>query len=85
MEIDLIAKNKLGFINVEYKKHSSDSLDLLTSEKCNSMEISWVLNILMKKISESVVYAPTAYEIWQELHENLHSRMGLSYLKYKIN
>ena len=39
MEIALIGKNKLGFINEEWKKPSSDSIDLLTWGRCNSMVI----------------------------------------------
>ena len=41
------------------------------------MVISWVLNVLVKEISESIVYAPTAYEILQELHERFAQLNGL--------
>lgn len=33
------------------------------------MVISWILNALSKEIFESVVFASTAYKIWQDLEE----------------
>ncbi|XP_006367204.1 uncharacterized protein [Solanum tuberosum] len=65
--IALSAKNKLSFID------SSPIVPLITSpqhsawSRCNNMVISWIINSLSRDIAESVLYYPTAKEIWKEL------------------
>lgn len=76
MVIALSAKNKLGFVNGECEIPDSNSSDLQNWERCNNMVISWLLNSLVKELAESVVYATTASEIWDDLEERFGQSNG---------
>lgn len=64
MILALLAKRKLGMINGTYPKPSSGSA---YRDRCNDMVISWLLNSLIPEMVSSVVYSPTAREIWTNL------------------
>lgn len=76
MLIALSAKNKIGFVNGCVEKPSKDSPDLRCWERCNDMVISWILNALVKDISDSVLYNSTAKEIWTELEQRFSQSNG---------
>lgn len=42
----------------------------------NSMVTSWLLNSLHKNIADSVLFLPTAKEIWHELNQRLSQPDG---------
>ncbi|XP_038698066.1 uncharacterized protein LOC119995625 [Tripterygium wilfordii] len=37
--------------------------------RCNDMVLSWILGSLEPDLADSVIYLPTAHEIWVDLHE----------------
>ncbi|KAH0636756.1 hypothetical protein KY289_036671 [Solanum tuberosum] len=61
--ISLSAKNKLGFINGTSKCTAEDSSLLDQWKRCNDMVIAWLLNSLIREISESILYSQTAREL----------------------
>ncbi|XP_076913187.1 uncharacterized protein LOC143571724 [Bidens hawaiensis] len=68
ISIALSAKNKLCFINGEIQI-PTDPIQHQVWQRCNDMVISCLLNALSKDISDSVLYAQTAQQIWQELND----------------
>ncbi|XP_076938372.1 uncharacterized protein LOC143606503 [Bidens hawaiensis] len=68
ISIALSAKKKLGLVNGEIEAPTIP-IQLQTWQRCNDMVISWLLNALSKVISESVLYAQAANQIWKELSD----------------
>lgn len=67
MEIALLSKLKLGFVDGTCPKPLSNSSLLLHWTRCNNMVTSWLLNSLFIDIRNSVVYMKTALAIWNDL------------------
>ncbi|XP_075494847.1 uncharacterized protein LOC142532430 [Primulina tabacum] len=65
----LTAKNKLDFVDNSIQRPHSDDLLYGAWLRCNSMLISWILNSVAKEIGDSLMYIPTAYEIWIDLRD----------------
>lgn len=71
MTLALNSKNKLGFVNGTIKAPSeeTDPADYATWSRCNDMVHSWIINTVNPEIADSVIYYPTAHEVWEDLHE----------------
>lgn len=71
MTIALNAKNKLGFVNGVIKSPSEKKYpdDYAIWSRCNDMVHSWIINTIAPKISDSVIFYPTACEVWEDLRE----------------
>lgn len=67
MEIALLVKNKLGFIDGTIEKPTGE---LLNSCVRSNNVASWILNSVSKKISRSIIFSDSAREIWLDLKEN---------------
>ncbi|KAM7527350.1 hypothetical protein LguiB_030760 [Lonicera macranthoides] len=71
MTLALNSKNKLGFIDgsitVPNKETNPDTHS--SWSRCNDMVHSWLLNTLDPEIADSVIYYPTAHEVWEDLRE----------------
>ncbi|XP_004298166.1 PREDICTED: uncharacterized protein LOC101305751 [Fragaria vesca subsp. vesca] len=67
----LNSKKKLGFVNGSIKAPSetADPNGYAIWSRCNDMVHSWIVNSCDPEIAESVTYYPTAYEVWEDLHE----------------
>lgn len=65
----LRSKNKLGFVDGGISKPQNLSPEVHAWERCNSMVIAWLYNIIDKTIHGSVAYAETARQIWIDLEE----------------
>lgn len=77
MMIALSIKNKLSFIDGSMRKSEDASSESINSwNRNNDMVISWILNSVSKEISASVIYAATAYEIWNDLKERFLQSNG---------
>ena len=66
-EVSLSAKNKLSFVNGNYPKPANDSPLFSLWERCNNMVISSLLHSVDKNIAASIIYTPTASQIWRDL------------------
>jgi transposase InsO family protein len=71
MTLALNSKNKLGFVNrsIEAPSEKADPEGYATWSRCNDMVHSWIVNTLNPEIADSVIYYPTAHEVWEDLHE----------------
>ncbi|XP_019256319.1 PREDICTED: uncharacterized protein LOC109234709 [Nicotiana attenuata] len=72
----LSVKNKLGFINGEYKRPDLDSSKFRLWERCDDMVTSWILNSLTKEIADSVEYVADAAKLWKELEDRYDQTNG---------
>ena len=69
MWMALNAKNKLGFVDGSIPKNAVDDLNAHTWSRCNSMVISWLLNVVSKEIADSLLYLDAAQAIWTNLND----------------
>ncbi|CAL2246417.1 unnamed protein product [Prunus armeniaca] len=71
MVIALTAKNKIGFVDGSIERPSSTkkSDDYTLWDRCDKMVLSWLLNSVDSDLADSVVYAATAREIWQDFED----------------
>nr|XP_009770459.1 PREDICTED: uncharacterized protein LOC104221161 [Nicotiana sylvestris] len=72
----LLVKNKLGFINGDYKNPDPDSSNYRWWDKYDDMVTSWILNSLAKEITDSVEYVTDAIELWKELEDRYDQTNG---------
>ncbi|KZV54466.1 hypothetical protein F511_18951 [Dorcoceras hygrometricum] len=72
MIVALTAKNKLGFIDNSIDQPRPDDLLYGSWTRCNSMVISWILNSVSRDIADSLMYMPTAREMWIDIHDRFH-------------
>jgi len=75
-EVSLSAKSKMSFITGGFPKPTTDSPYLPLWERCNSMVISWLLHSVDKDIASSIIYTPTAEQIWQDLAQRFSFGQG---------
>lgn len=70
MRMALSAKNKLGFIDKTILKPDLiESPDEFTRwQRCNDMDLSWMLNSVDPELANSVIYTDSA-EVWADLKE----------------
>ncbi|KAF8409906.1 hypothetical protein HHK36_002425 [Tetracentron sinense] len=69
MSTALNAKNKYCFVDGSIDVPLPTSADFSAWKRCNDMVKSWLLNSLSQEISDSVIYASSAKEIWEDLQE----------------
>ncbi|XP_073037030.1 uncharacterized protein [Primulina eburnea] len=69
MIMALTAKNKLGFVDRTIVQPPPDDLLYGAWLRCNSMVISWILNSVSRDIADSLMYIPTASEMWIDLRD----------------
>lgn len=71
MTLALNSKNKLGFVNGTIKAplEETDPEGYATWSHCNDMVHSWIINTVNPEIADSVIYYPTAHEVWEDLRE----------------
>ena len=62
----LSTKNKMGFVNETILK--PEGPEAAKWERCNDMVLSWLLNSISPDIANSVIYADTTKEVWDDLY-----------------
>ncbi|XP_074318486.1 uncharacterized protein LOC141655298 [Silene latifolia] len=83
MEIALCTKRKLGMLTGLVKKPTDDPLRKATWITCNSQLIAWILHNVEPPIRKSVMYTPTAKEIWDYLQRQFSISNGAR--KFRLN
>ncbi|VFQ68379.1 unnamed protein product [Cuscuta campestris] len=76
IKIALSAKNKLDFVYGRIEKPNNDPARLSAWQRCNDMVTSWILNVLSKAIGDSVLYADTVVDLWNELEDRFGQSNG---------
>ncbi|XP_075521576.1 uncharacterized protein LOC142554787 [Primulina tabacum] len=69
MRIALSAKNKIGIINGTIKAPEAEDDKFPAFEHCNHMVLSWILNAVHPDIAESIIYAESALDVWNDLYD----------------
>nr|XP_009623011.1 uncharacterized protein LOC104114307 [Nicotiana tomentosiformis] len=74
MSIALFTKNKVGYIDgtCEKKKLRKELLDQW--DRCNAFVLSWIMNTVTNELCSSVIYASSAYNVWNDLKERFDKR-----------
>ncbi|XP_049399809.1 uncharacterized protein LOC125863877 [Solanum stenotomum] len=72
----LSVKNKLGFIDGSCERPNANSPQLRQWQRCDDMVTSWILNSLIKEISDSVEYVNDSAELWKELEDRYDQTNG---------
>jgi len=65
----LKSRNKLSFVDGKLPKPPSTNSEVHAWEKCGSMAITWLFNVIDKSLHASVAYANTSNQIWTDLEE----------------
>jgi len=68
----LKSKNKLTFVDGSLTKLETNSPEGHAWERCNSMVIVWLHNVIDKNLHGSVVYAKTEKELWSDLKDRYY-------------
>lgn len=76
MEMALIIKNKIGFVDGSIDKPNMNDSRFGIWLRCNNMVISWILNSISKELVASVIYIGTAKEIWSDLKDRFYRGNG---------
>ncbi|XP_075524276.1 uncharacterized protein LOC142556677 [Primulina tabacum] len=74
--IAMTVKNKLGFLDGSIAKPADTDLNLSSWIRNNNVVIAWILNSVSKDISASILFADSAYEIWNDLREQFQQSNG---------
>ncbi|XP_074299366.1 uncharacterized protein LOC141630444 [Silene latifolia] len=63
------AKNKIGFITGDIPRPKTGDTKMRLWDRCNDMVKSWILNGGEREIKESILFCPTAKDMWSDLVE----------------
>ncbi|XP_014500575.1 uncharacterized protein LOC106761528 [Vigna radiata var. radiata] len=66
----LLSKNKVKFIDGSIQKPTRTDKLFEAWERCDTMVLSWIIKTLSPQIADSVLYADTAQELWEELKDH---------------
>jgi len=69
MEVELAAKNKLGFVHGTCKRPDTDPFRAALWDRCNCMVMCWILRAVNKQIYGIIIYSDTAHQMWKDLEE----------------
>ncbi|XP_069149155.1 uncharacterized protein [Solanum lycopersicum] len=72
----LSVKNKLGFVDGSCEKPNNNLSQLRQWQRCDDMVTSWILNSLIKEVSDSVEYVSNSAELWKELEDRYDQTNG---------
>ncbi|KAH7576919.1 hypothetical protein JRO89_XS01G0175800 [Xanthoceras sorbifolium] len=72
MLIALNAKNKLDFVDGSLSQPSATNLLFGICSRCNSLVISWLLNLVDREIGDSLLYMDSAHAVWTDLYDRFH-------------
>ncbi|KAJ8900051.1 hypothetical protein K2173_024166 [Erythroxylum novogranatense] len=76
MMIALCAKDKLSFIDGTCAQPTEDRILLARWKRADSMVKSWILNSMVKELSDAFLSFSTAKELWEELRERFGEANG---------
>lgn len=77
------SKRKFGFVDGSEVKSTSDAVEAVQWETCNSMVISWIHNNISDSIKKSVFFITSASEVWKQLEKRFQLTNGSR--KYKLS
>ncbi|XP_076929081.1 uncharacterized protein LOC143593292 [Bidens hawaiensis] len=69
MELALLVKNKLGFVDGTCVKPVGDDALSKQWERCNSIVLSWILNSISEELYVGQIFSKVVSVVWQDLKE----------------
>jgi hypothetical protein len=72
MSVALKIKNKLQFVDGVFPKPAVDDSTFEGWDRCNSLVIAWINQMLHPSICESVIWLDIAKDIWDNLRRKFH-------------
>nr|DAD45368.1 TPA_asm: hypothetical protein HUJ06_003598 [Nelumbo nucifera] len=69
MTMELLAKNKLGFVDGSIEKLDNIDANFEAWLRANNMVLSWILNAIYRDLAPSILYAESALDVWSDLKE----------------
>ncbi|KAK9714485.1 hypothetical protein RND81_06G097900 [Saponaria officinalis] len=79
----LIAKNKKGFVDRSCKKPSKTDKTYHQWIRCELMVLKWILNSVVRNIRESLQYACSSKELWNEIIDRYGQTNSLEIFQLK--
>ncbi|KAK5832583.1 hypothetical protein PVK06_016385 [Gossypium arboreum] len=76
MEIALLAKNKLGFVDGTCRKEHFDDQISRQWDRCNALVLSWIINTVNRDLSAGIVFASSVALVWGDLKERFNKIDG---------
>ncbi|XP_073138084.1 uncharacterized protein [Henckelia pumila] len=76
MLIALRAKNKISFIDGTCSRPAPGTLSLAQWERCNALDLSWIMTTVSKEIFGGIVYSTEAATVWADLKEQFDKVNG---------
>ncbi|GKB73377.1 NSP-interacting kinase 1-like protein, partial [Tanacetum coccineum] len=70
------AKLKLGFIDGSLPKPAAIDNNYQRWIRCDYMVVCWILNSMIAELSDSFLYAQSAFDLWKELEERYGQSNG---------
>ena len=72
----LIAKKKIGLIDdtIEEPSQDANSTEFELWNQCNNMIISWLTHSVEADITEGIIHAKTAHQVWVDLHDQFSQK-----------
>ncbi|XP_019238794.1 PREDICTED: uncharacterized protein LOC109218856 [Nicotiana attenuata] len=69
MKIGLIGMSKLAFVDGRCTKDKFDQSLHELWEKCNAIVLSWIMNVVSKKLPSGIVDKSNAHKVWTDLKD----------------
>lgn len=76
MLLALGARNKDVFVTGVYPKLADSHPDYGSWSRCNNIVCTWIVNAVDQSIAKSIMYLPTAKQMWQDLHDQFKQSDG---------
>ena len=72
MNMALVIKNKICFVDGYIIQPSINDLVYGLWSRCNSMVMSWILHSISKDLAESIMYLDSSIDMWNDLFDRFH-------------
>lgn len=76
MEIALLGRNKLGFVDGTVLRSNYDGNLKKIWDRCNAIVISWLTCNVSKDLLSGILYSPSAHQVWLDLKERFDKING---------
>ena len=76
MEIALLGRNKIGFIDGSVLRTNFEGNLKKVWDRCNAIVISWLTCNVSKELLSGILYSPSAHQVWLDLKERFDKING---------
>ncbi|WZZ15790.1 hypothetical protein YC2023_108879 [Brassica napus] len=76
MTMVLGPRNKVVFVDGTYPVVAENHPDYASWSRCNNIVCTWIVNAVEKSIEKSIMYLPTARQMWLDIHDQFKQSNG---------